>query len=151
MSTMKRRMGQTLADTNEALGSNQTSTKKIEKELCSVKAVKTRYEEVLQKLQDTVLMGTRADALVEDMKKCSRAIGITEADKETLLLEVEDLEQKLANVNAESKEQGNDNSTKITAIQKVKNLRSELQVKEERIRDLDERLNMEDDRMHSLG
>ena len=151
MSTIKRKMGQTLADTNEALGFNQTSAKKMEKELWSVKAEKNRFEEVIQKLQDTVLLGTRAEALVEDMKKCSRTIAMTEADKEGLLAEVEDLEQKLANVNAETKDHGTDNSAKITAIQRVKNLRSELHIKEEKIRDLDERLCMEVDRMQSLG
>mmetsp|Transcript_45541 Transcript_45541/g.60418 ORF Transcript_45541/g.60418 Transcript_45541/m.60418 type:complete len:147 (-) Transcript_45541:637-1077(-) len=133
------------------MGSNYMSTKKIEKELWSVRAERSRFEEVLQRLQDTVLLGTRAEALVEDMKRCSRTIGTAEADKEYLLAEIEDLEQKLANINVENKSSGGDNSTKITAIQKVKNLRSEITMREDKVRDLDERLSMEVDRMQALG
>jgi len=88
------------------------------KELWSVTAEKNRFKDVLQKLQDTVLSGTRAEALVEDMKRCSYTLSVAEADKESLHHDIEDLEQRLANVNAQSKDkkQDDDNSSKITAI-----------------------------------
>lgn len=64
----------------------------MEKELWSVTAEKNRIEDVLQKLQDTVLIGSRAEVLVEDMKRCGRSLAVNEADRESLKHEIDDLE-----------------------------------------------------------
>jgi hypothetical protein len=46
----------------------------MEKELWSATAEKKRFEEVLMKVQDTILYGTRAQDVVEEMKRCSRTL-----------------------------------------------------------------------------
>lgn len=96
----KKKLGQTLAETHHALDSNTLSTKKMEKELWSVTAEKNRFEEVLDSIQNNFLSGTRAQALVEDMKRSSKNLSAAEAEREQLLRQIEDLEQKLADVNA---------------------------------------------------
>jgi len=97
----------------------------------------------------TVLGGTRGESLVEEMKHCSKTLAYMEAERESLLRDIEELEGRLASVNVETRGDGNAGS--ITAIQKVKNLRSELSQKEEKIRDIDERLQLEGDRLQSLS
>ena len=39
-----------------------------------------------------MLLGSRAEVVVEDMKRCGRSIAVAEADKESLMHEVDDLE-----------------------------------------------------------
>ena len=90
------------------------------------------------------------------MKRCSKTLANVDADRETALHEIDELEVRLANVNSSSsKKRGGDNkdanATKITAIQQVKNLRGELTMKEDLIKDLDERISLEHDKLKMLG
>lgn len=54
----------------------------MEKELWSVTAEKNRFEEVLDSIQNNFLSGTRAQALVEDMKRSSKNLSAAEAERE---------------------------------------------------------------------
>ena len=56
--------------------------------------------------------GGRAQEIVEEMKRCSKTLAIVDAERQTAMNEIDDLEHKLASVNA-----SNDNNSKLTAIQ----------------------------------
>ena len=80
-------------------------------------AEKRRFEEVLEKIQDTCLeRGSRAEDLVEDMKRCSKTLANVDADRETALHEIDELEVRLANVNSSKNGDQDANARKITAI-----------------------------------
>ena len=101
-------------------------------------------------------ISTRAEDIIEDMKRCSKTLAYVDADRLSTLNDIDDLEIRLANINNETSNQQRkngtgDNSFKITAIQQVKNLRSELTKKEEYIRDLDDRISLEADKLQFLG
>ena len=113
LNQLKKKLNQTLTDTKSAMGTNQGVTKRLEKELWSATAEKKRFEQVLEKIQDTVLTGGgRVQEVVEEMKRCSKTLAIVDAERQTTINEIDDLEQKLACINA-----SNDNNSKLTAIQ----------------------------------
>lgn len=60
MRSLKKKLNQTLSETKNAYGSTTKINKKIEKELWCVTAEKNRFEEVLEKIQETILGGTHA-------------------------------------------------------------------------------------------
>ena len=99
-----------LSDTKSVTGTTNGATKRIEKELWSVTAEKRRFEEVLTKVQDTILGGTRAQDVVEDMKRCSKVLAAVDANREMTLHEIDELEIRLSLVNAEN--QTTDKETK---------------------------------------
>ncbi len=47
----------------------------------SATAEKNRFEEVLEKIQETILGGTQAQTLVEEMKQCSKTLAEADTDK----------------------------------------------------------------------
>ena len=57
VNTLKSRYNQTLSDNKSAVFATRNSTKQMEKQLNSATAEKRRFEEVLSKVQDTVLAG----------------------------------------------------------------------------------------------
>ena len=57
VNTLKGRYNQTLSDNKSAVFATRNSTKQMEKQLNSATAEKRRFEEVLSKVQDTVLAG----------------------------------------------------------------------------------------------
>ena len=74
-----------------------------------------------------------------------------DAERETTLHEIDELEHKLANINSAKEREQDENSLKITAIQQVKSLRGELSKREDIVKDLDERISLEADRLKTLG
>lgn len=100
LTTLKKKFNQTLSDTKTAMGSNVGNNKRLEKELWSVTAEKRRFEEVIEKIQDTCMeRGSRAQDIVEDMKRCSKVLAKVDAERETALHEIDELEIRLANIN----------------------------------------------------
>ena len=117
MHALKKKLGQTLSQTKTAMGSNVGTNKRLEKELWSVTAEKRRFEEVLEKIQDTCLeRGSRAQDVVEDMKRCSKSLANVDANRETTLHEIDELEVRLANINSLKKGDRDANANKISAI-----------------------------------
>ena len=116
---MKKKLSQTLSETKVAMGTNVGTNRRLEKELWSVTAEKKRFEEVIEKITDTCLeRGSRAQDVVEDMKRCSKTLASVDAERETALHEIDELEHRLADVNSarNGERDAAANSTKITAI-----------------------------------
>ena len=65
-----------------------------------------------------MLGGSRAQLVIEDMKRCSKTLARFEADRDCTLKEVDDLEMKLANLSSADSKKGEKESSdnKITAI-----------------------------------
>ena len=89
-----------MKDTKILTGRNEGAAKRLEKELCSANAEKDRYEQVLERVQSTMLGGSRAQLVIEDMKRCSKTLARVEADRDCTIKEVDDLEMKLANLSS---------------------------------------------------
>lgn len=85
------------------------------------------------------------------MRTTSKKLATVDAAKEALLNDIDELEIRLSEVNSNQPGGKSGTSDQITAIQKVKNLRKEITVKEEEVREMDDVLGREVDKLESLG
>ena len=151
MNTLKSKLNKTLNHTKSAASTTKGATSRLERQLWTATAEMARFEEILQKVQETVLVDdSRYQNVVEDMKRCGKSLAFADADKGVTMKEIDELEGKLSKIGS-SKTSKDNSDAKITAIQQVKNLRNELTKREEHIKDLDDRVSLETDKLKNLG
>ena len=92
----------------------------------------------------------RVQGVVEDMKRCGKTLAFADADRDMTRKEIDELELRLAKIGSSKRSKDNADA-KISAIQQVKNLRKELSKREEHIKDLDDRVSLETDKLKNLG